>query len=43
MPPFINQETASKKGFEAFPTQSSPVELAPGKTVRLRFVLYRRD
>jgi hypothetical protein len=30
---------ANKQGYEAFPTQSVPVELVAGKTIRLRFIL----
>jgi len=43
MPPWINPDAANKQGYEAFPTQSAPVELTPGRTVRLRFVLHKRD
>jgi hypothetical protein len=43
MPSQINPEFAKKQGYEAFPSQSAPVEPAPGKTVRLRFVIRRHD
>src|SRR5262249_7424619 len=43
MPPGINPAMANKQGYEAFPTQSVPVELVAGKTVRLRFILRKRD
>ncbi|MGO9916607.1 MAG: hypothetical protein ACLQIB_18160 [Isosphaeraceae bacterium] len=42
-PPASNPEMANKHGYEAFPTQSAPVELVAGKTIRLRFVLHKRD
>jgi hypothetical protein len=43
MPPGINPASANKHGYEAFPTQSAPVELIAGKTIRLRFVLHKTD
>jgi len=42
-PPWINPEAANKQGYEAFPSQSAPVELVAGKTIRLRIVLHKRD
>ncbi|MGC8640094.1 MAG: MSCRAMM family protein [Isosphaeraceae bacterium] len=39
MPPGMSPGMANKQGYEAFPTQSVPVELVGGKTIRLRFVL----
>ena len=39
----INPALAKKHGYEAFPTQSVPVELIAGKTIRLRFVLHKTD
>jgi hypothetical protein len=39
VPSGINPAMANKQGYEAFPTQSVPVELVAGKTVRLRFIL----
>jgi hypothetical protein len=38
-PSGINPAMANKHGYEAFPTQSVPVELVAGKTIRLRFIL----
>ena len=43
MPPGINPASANKHGYEAFPTQSVPVELIAGKTIRLRFILRKTD
>jgi hypothetical protein len=43
MPPGINPAAAKKHGYEAFPTQSVPVELIAGKTIRLRFILRKTD
>ena len=43
MPPGINPESANKHGYEAFPTQSAPVELIAGKTILLRFILHKTD
>ncbi len=43
MPPGINPTMANKQGYEAFPTQSASVELVAGKTVRLRFILHKRE
>ncbi len=43
MPAGINPATANKHGFEAFPTQSVPVELTSGSTTRLRFILKKTD
>ena len=43
MPSGINPATANKHGYEAFPTQSVPVELIAGKTIRLRFILRKTD
>jgi hypothetical protein len=40
MPEGIDPAMANKQGYEAFPTQSMPVELVGGKTVRLRFILH---
>jgi hypothetical protein len=34
---------AKKQGYEAFPTQSVPVELVADKTIRLRFILRKAD
>ena len=34
-------DPANKHGYEAFPTQSVPVELVGGKTVRLRFTIHK--
>jgi hypothetical protein len=39
MPSGINPTMAHKQGYEAFPTQSAPVELIAGKTIRLRFII----
>jgi beta-lactamase regulating signal transducer with metallopeptidase domain/protocatechuate 3,4-dioxygenase beta subunit len=39
----INPDAADKQGYEAFPTQSTPVELIGGTTLRLRFVLHKAD
>jgi hypothetical protein len=43
MPEGINPAAANKHGYEAFPTQSAPVELIGGKTIRLRFILHKSD
>jgi hypothetical protein len=43
VPPGIDPAMANTQGYEAFPTQSVPVELVAGKTVRLRFILRKRD
>ncbi len=43
MPPGINPEAANKQGYESFPSQSVPVELAPGSTTRLRFNFKKSD
>jgi hypothetical protein len=43
MPAGINPAAANKHGYEAFPTQSAPVELIEGKTIRLRFILHKTD
>jgi hypothetical protein len=43
MPPGINPKMANKHGYLAFPTQSVPVELIAGKTIRLRFILRNTD
>jgi hypothetical protein len=43
MPSGINPAVANKQGYEAFPTQSVPVELVAGKTIRLRFILRKAD
>ncbi len=43
MPSHINPEMANKQGYEAFPSQSVPIELAPGQTIRLRFVIRKHD
>jgi hypothetical protein len=43
MPPFINPQAANKHGYEAFPSQSAPIELAPGQTTRLRFVIRKHE
>jgi hypothetical protein len=43
MPPGINPATANKHGYQAFPTQSVPVELIAGQTIRLRFILHKTD
>jgi len=43
MPSGINPAAANKHGYEAFPTQSVPVELIAGKTIRLRFILRKTD
>ena len=37
------RQMANKQGYEAFPTQSVPVELVAGKTIRLRFILRKTD
>jgi hypothetical protein len=39
----INPVAANKQGFEAFPSQSAPVELVAGKTIRLRFILHTTE
>ena len=41
MPEGINPAAANKQGYEAFPSQSVPVELKGGKTIRLRFILHK--
>jgi hypothetical protein len=38
----IDPAMAEKQGYEAFPTQSFPIELVGGKSVRLRFVLRKQ-
>jgi hypothetical protein len=43
MPAGINPVTANKHGYEAFPTQSVPVELIAGKTIRLQFILRKTE
>jgi hypothetical protein len=43
MPPGINPKAANKRGYEAFPTESVPVELIAGKTIHLRFILRKTD
>ena len=43
MPSGINPAMANKQGYEVFPTQSVPVELVAGKTIRLRFILRKPD
>jgi hypothetical protein len=43
MPSGINPAAANKQGYEAFPTQSVPVELIAGKSIRLRFILHKTD
>jgi hypothetical protein len=43
MPAGINPVTANKHGYEAFPTQSVPVELIAGKTIRLQFILRKNE
>jgi hypothetical protein len=43
MPAGINPAAANKHGYEAFPTQSVPVELIAGKTIRLQFVLRKTE
>jgi protocatechuate 3,4-dioxygenase beta subunit len=42
-PPHIIADAADKHGYEAFPTQSAPVELKGGKTIRLRFILHKSE
>ncbi len=37
--PGTDEESANKKGYQAFPTQSAPVEMVGGTTVELRFIL----
>jgi hypothetical protein len=39
----INPAMANKQGYEAFPSRSAPIELAPGQTIRLRFVIRKHD
>jgi protocatechuate 3,4-dioxygenase beta subunit len=39
----IDPAAANKHGYEAFPTQSAPVELIAGKTIRLRFILHKTE
>jgi hypothetical protein len=39
----INPALAKKHGYEAFPTQSVPVELIAGKTIRLQFILRKTE
>lgn len=34
-----DEESANKKGYQAFPTQSAPIEMVGGATVQLRFIL----
>jgi hypothetical protein len=43
MPAGITAEAANKQGYEAFPTQSAPVELKGGTTIRLRFILHKTE
>ena len=43
MPRGIDQSAVNKHGYEAFPTQSVPVELIAGKMIRLRFILRKTD
>jgi len=43
MPSGINPAAANKHGYEAFPTQSAPVELIAGKAIRLRFMFRKTD
>jgi hypothetical protein len=43
MPSSISPDAANKQGYKAFPTQSAPVELIGGKTIRLRFILQQTD
>lgn len=43
MPPSINPQMARTQGYEAFPSQSAPIELAPGQSVRLRFVIRKHE
>jgi hypothetical protein len=43
MPAGITAEGANKQGYEAFPTQSAPVELKGGTTIRLRFILHNTE
>ena len=43
MPAGINPAVANKHGYHAFPTQSVPVELIAGKTIRLRFILRKTE
>ena len=43
MPRGINPAMANKQDYEAFPSQSAPIELAPGQTIRLRFVIRKHD
>jgi protocatechuate 3,4-dioxygenase beta subunit len=43
MPSGISPKMADKQRYEAFPTQSVPVELVGGQTIRLRFILRKRD
>jgi hypothetical protein len=40
MPSGIDPAAANKHGYEAFPTQSAPVELIAGQTIRLRFIIH---
>jgi protocatechuate 3,4-dioxygenase beta subunit len=42
-PRHIIADAADKHGYEAFPTQSAPVELIGGKTIRLRFILHKSE
>lgn len=42
-PAGISADAASKQGYEAFPSQSAPVELKGGTTTRLRFILHKTD
>ena len=42
-PAGITADAANKQGYEAFPSQSAPVELKAGTTTRLRFILHKRD
>jgi hypothetical protein len=43
MPAGLNPAAANKHGYEAFPTQSVPVELIAGKTIRLQFILRKTE
>jgi hypothetical protein len=43
MPSGISPDASNKQAYEAFPTQSAPVELIGGKTIRLRFILHKTD
>ncbi len=43
MPAGINPAAANTHGYLAFPTQSVPVELIAGKSIRLKFILRKTD